>query len=94
MIDIGLKNINKTYGAFEILSDVSFDIKTDDKIGLIGRNGTGKTTIFKIISGRESINDGYLSIRKNIKISCLDQIPEVQKNSTVENVLDSAFEEL
>ena len=94
MIDAGLKNIKKAYGAFEILTDVSFDIHTNDKIGLIGRNGTGKTTVFKIISGREDINEGLLSIRKNIKISCLDQISAYPEYFTVEDVLDSAFEKL
>lgn len=94
MIDIGLKNIKKSYGAFEILSDVTFDIKTNEKTGLIGRNGTGKTTIFKIISGREEINGGILSIRKNMRISCLDQIPLYPAFSTVDDVLNSAFDEL
>jgi ATPase subunit of ABC transporter with duplicated ATPase domains len=94
MIDIGLKNIKKAYGAFEILSDVSFDIQENDKIGLIGRNGTGKTTVFRIISGREDINGGNISVRKNIKISCLDQISEYPQNFTVEDVLNSAFEKL
>jgi len=94
MIDIGLKNIKKSYGAFEILSDVTFDIKTNEKTGLIGRNGTGKTTIFKIISGREEISGGILSIRKNMRISCLDQIPLYPAFSTVDDVLNSAFDEL
>lgn len=94
MIEIGLKEIQKYYGANKILSSLSFEAQTGERIGLIGNNGTGKTTIFKIISGIESYENGMLMIRKGATIGYLDQIPEYPKGFRVIDVLNSAFEEI
>ena len=53
MIEIELNNIKKNYGLKNVLDGVSFEIKTGEKIALIGDNGSGKSTILKIISGEE-----------------------------------------
>jgi len=94
MLDIGLKNIKKSFGAHIVLTDVSFDIIENDRIGLIGRNGTGKTTIFNLIMGNEDYDEGLLSIRKNVKVSCLDQSIIFPDYFTVNDVLENAFEEI
>ena len=58
MIEIELNNIKKNYGLKNVLDGVSFEIKTGEKIALIGDNGSGKSTILKIISGEEKADSG------------------------------------
>lgn len=91
MKDIGLKNIKKSYGIYEVLKNVSFDIMTGDKVALIGANGSGKTTLFKLISKRVPFEEGDLTIRKGIKVNCLDQISDYPEYFTAEDVINSAF---
>lgn len=75
MIEISLNKINKSYGFNRVLNNLSFDIKTNERIALIGSNGCGKTTTLKIIMGIESCDSGNISIRKESKIGYLTQIP-------------------
>ena len=56
MIECNINGITKYFGADLIFEDISFDIKTNERIGLIGPNGSGKTTIMKIIKGEEHIS--------------------------------------
>ena len=76
MIECNINNITKFYGADLIFEDISFDIKTNERIGLIGPNGCGKTTIMKIIIGIEHVQNGNVTFRKGTKLGYLDQIPE------------------
>jgi len=94
MIEIALKNIEKYFGANKVLEDISFEIQTGDRVGLLGRNGSGKTTIFKIISKLENHDGGSLSIRKGAAIGYLDQIPEYPRHYKVKDVLNEAFNNL
>lgn len=94
MIDVALKNIEKYYGANKVLEDITFEIGNGERIGLVGQNGCGKTTVFKIIAGLEKQDGGTLSIRKNASLGYLDQIPAYSENTKVLDVLNSAFEEL
>lgn len=75
MIEISLNKINKSYGFNRVLNNLSFDIKTNERVALIGSNGCGKTTTLKIIMGIESYDNGNISIRKESKIGYLTQIP-------------------
>jgi len=94
MIDIGLKNIVKSYGADNILRDVSFDLQQDERLGLIGINGSGKTTIFKIIAGIDAQDSGLMNFRKGITVGYLHQIPDVFNSFTALEVLQEAFSEV
>ncbi|MTI66745.1 MAG: ABC-F type ribosomal protection protein [Firmicutes bacterium] len=93
MIELALNKIEKSFGAEKVLKDISFDVNTSEKVGIVGKNGTGKTTIFKIISGIENYNKGSLSIKKGNTIGYLSQIPEYPKDYKVTNVLHEAFKE-
>ena len=93
MIEIALRNIEKYYGGKKVLEDMSFEILRGDKVGILGRNGTGKTTIFKIISRLENYDGGSLSIRKGTSIGHLDQIPEYIEVYRAIDVLRDAFKE-
>lgn len=91
---IQCQNIQKYYGAELVLSDVTFEIKTGETVGLIGRNGTGKTTLMKLLTGKEQPDRGQLHIQKNARIGALAQIPDYQRGETVRGVLLEAFAEL
>ena len=79
MIEISLNKINKSYGYNNVLNNLSFDIKTNERVALIGNNGCGKSTTLKIIIGLESSDSGSVSIRKESKIGYLTQIPPEEK---------------
>ena len=80
MIECNINKISKSYGADQIFENISFDIKTGERIGLIGPNGSGKTTIIKILFGLENIQSGTFSFRKDNKLGYLDQIPVFDDN--------------
>jgi len=94
MIELALKNIEKYYGGNKVLDGITFEVHQGDRIGVLGRNGSGKTTIFKIISGMENYEGGTLSIRKGATIGYLDQIPSYTEDYNVIDVLNEAFKEL
>lgn len=92
MIEIELNNIKKNYGLKNVLDGVDFEVKTGEKIALIGENGSGKSTILKIISGEENIDSGKINIRKNSEIGYLKQIYSKEKeNVKVEEYLKRSF---
>ncbi|MEL7649208.1 MAG: ABC-F type ribosomal protection protein [Sedimentibacter sp.] len=91
MIELGISNLTKMYGVDKIFENVTFDVKTKDKIALIGRNGTGKTTLMKILAGKENFQGGQVNRRKGLTLGYLEQIPDVGAESTVLDVLMEAF---
>lgn len=94
MIEIGISSLTKLYGTNKIFENVTFDIKTKDRIGLIGRNGTGKSTLLKIIAGYEDYQSGQVFMKKGLTVGYLSQIPSYEDNNTVLDVLNEAFENL
>lgn len=93
MIDISLQNIAKSYGAFQVLDNISFELHTKERVGLIGENGSGKTTIFRIMTGEEPVDQGTITTRKGLTMGCLQQIPDYPENITANQVLKQAFSE-
>ena len=81
MIEISLNKINKNYGFNNVLKDLSFDIKTGERVALIGSNGCGKTTTLKIINGIDFPDSGSVNIRKGASIGYLCQIPNVEEDN-------------
>ena len=92
MIEIELNNIKKNYGLKNVLDGVSFEIKTGERIALIGDNGSGKSTILKIISGDEKADSGKVNIRKEAEIGYLKQVyPNENDSIVVEEYLKRSF---
>ncbi|MUG46832.1 ribosomal protection-like ABC-F family protein [Paenibacillus woosongensis] len=91
---IQCKSVQKYYGAELVLSDVTFEIKSGERVGLIGRNGTGKTTLMRLLSGSETPDHGSIAVRKDTTFGVLAQIPDYDNRMTVYDVLQSAFEPL
>lgn len=94
MIEIGVSNLAKLFGVDKIFENVTFDVKTKDKIGLVGRNGTGKTTLMKILAGYENFQSGQINKRKGLVLGYLEQIPNYEDENTVSDVLNKAFQYL
>jgi len=78
-----VEGLSKTFGEKKIFNNISFGIDTDDKIGVIGINGTGKSTLLKIIAGTENPDSGQIVKMNGIRIGYLPQAPEYDPNDTV-----------
>ena len=95
MIEISLNNIKKSFGLNVILNGLNIEIKTGDKVSLIGENGSGKTTILNIISKIENIDSGNIAIRNNSTIGYLNQQPEnTYKEKIVKDILYDSLKEI
>lgn len=94
MIEIEINNIKKNYGLKNVLDGVSFEVKTGERISLIVENGSGKSTIFKIINGDEKEDSGNVNIKKESTIGFLKQIYNKEKESIiVEDYLKRSFKQ-
>lgn len=81
--------LSKSFGTKDLFQNISLSIFTDDRIGLIGQNGSGKTTFLKIIAGIEKADKGTLSIRRNLKIGYLPQVCDFPDQNPLEILLES-----
>src|SRR6478672_6651336 len=86
-----LSNVEKSYGGYEVLRGVSFQVNPGEKIGLVGRNGSGKTSIFRIITGAESAVSGDVDAINNLRLGLLEQHVDFQSGETVHTAALSAF---
>ena len=93
MIEINFNKVNKTYGFNKVLNNIDLTVKSREKIGLIGPNGSGKTTILKLIAGIEIPSSGVISLRKGITLGYLSQIPE-ESDIKVKDYIYSTFSEI
>lgn len=94
MIILSCKNISKSYGIRDILKNVTFSINEGDKVGIIGGNGEGKSTLFKIISKELSQDSGEVFIDRNKSIGYLTQHINLDLNNTIYDELNLVFKEL
>ena len=95
MIDIQVKNLTKFFVIGEnLLEDMSFEIQEGECVAILGRNGCGKTTLFKILTGEMDYDSGEVFVNPHKKIGLISQIPRFPEGYTVEDVLRSAYVEL
>ena len=82
------------YGGFTLLSDINFHISEQDKIGLVGKNGAGKSTILKLICGLQTPTSGKVAVPSGVKIGYLPQIMEHHRGKSVIDETMTAFQEM
>ena len=80
---LNIENISKIYGEKVIFDHASFGIQEGDKIGIIGINGTGKTTLLKMAAGLEEPDEGQIIKQNNLRIAYLPQNPQFPENATI-----------
>ena len=85
---LDVQHLTKSFGARMLFEDISFSIAEGQRVGLVARNGTGKSTLLSIIAGNEGYDEGSIIYRNGIKVGFLEQIPYLDDNETV---LDACF---
>lgn len=92
MIDISINNLVKSFTiGDEILKGLTFQVNEGERVGILGKNGCGKTTLFKILTGEYDYDEGEISIAPGKRLGLISQIPVYPMGCTVEQVLDDAF---
>ncbi|MBG9985326.1 ABC-F family ATP-binding cassette domain-containing protein [Facklamia sp. DSM 111018] len=89
MKEITVTNLCKSYGSKTLIENVNFSIRTGDRIGLIGPNGTGKSSLLKVLAGKDNYDAGTISQSKNYEIAYLEQNPQLNPAQTV---LEAVYE--
>ncbi|WP_390174760.1 ATP-binding cassette domain-containing protein, partial [Staphylococcus pseudintermedius] len=91
---VNVSQLTKSYNGNKVFDHIKFEVNQNDRIGLIGRNGEGKTTLFKLIAKKEQADEGFISIAKDVKVGLLAQIPNLPPDAIVINQLYQAFDTL
>ena len=85
---LDVQNLTKSFGALVLFENISFSIAEGQKVGLIAKNGTGKSTLLSVLSGKEGYDSGSIIFRRNLKVGMLEQSPIFDPE---ESVLDACF---
>lgn len=91
---LNASNVSKSYVEKTLFDNIKITLNSGETIGLVGRNGEGKTTLLKLLAGLETLSQGVISWKKNVRIGYLNQIPDYEKNTSVYQCLRSVFQEL
>lgn len=94
MAVISLSNAQLAFGHVALLDHAEFSLETSERVGLIGRNGTGKSSLLKIIAGRFKLDDGLLVMQQGIKIAYVEQEPQFDPNISVFDAVASGLGEM
>ena len=95
MIDISVRNLTKFFVIGEnLLEGLSFEIQEGECVAILGRNGCGKTTLLKILTGEMDYDDGEVFVNPNKRLGLISQIPRFPEGFTVEDVLRSAYRDI
>jgi len=87
-------NVSKSFDQVPVLREIFFSLDPSEKVGLIGRNGTGKTTVLKLILGRDTPDSGSVELDQGIKTGYFSQFSELEGSISVEEILDGLFEKI
>ena len=85
---LDVQNLTKRFGAQVLFNDISFSVAEGQKVGLVARNGTGKSTLMSVLMGKEGYESGSIIYRRDLKLGYLEQTPQFDPN---DSVLDACF---
>ena len=91
---ISINSLTVAYGGFTLLDDINFHISDNDRIGLVGKNGAGKSTILKLICGLQTPTSGNIAMPAGMRIGYLPQIMEHHKGKSVIDEAMTAFSDM
>lgn len=91
---LNASNISKSYVEETLFDNIKVTLNSADTVGLVGRNGEGKTTLLRLLAGLEKPSEGIISWKKNVRIGYLNQIPDYENDTSVYKCLKSVFQEL
>ena len=91
---VRLEKVSKSYDGIPVLDDIDFRVEEGEKIGLIGRNGTGKTTLFRLITGQLEPTSGSIERMRRARTACLAQMPDLPPDETLHQAVMRSFEKL
>lgn len=91
---LSVENISKSFGERTLFENISFGINKDQKIAFVAKNGTGKTSILKIITGEDMPDTGQVIVRKEIKMAFLSQEPKLNPDLTIEESIFASDNEI
>ncbi len=95
MVDISVNNLTKFFVIGEnLLQGLSFEIQEGERVAILGRNGCGKTTLFKILTGEMDFDEGEVYVNPNKRLGLISQIPKFPAGYAVEDVLRSAYTDI
>lgn len=94
MIVFQAQNINKSFGDKEILKAVSLALNEKERVGMVGVNGSGKTTFLKCLTGELSLDKGIVSVSNMLSLAYLEQLPQQDENATAWDAVISSFSDL
>jgi len=94
LILLQAQSITKNFGTKKLFSNVSFEVQDNSRIGLVGRNGVGKSTLLKIISNQESYNSGNIALKKDTNIGYLAQDSGLNSDNKIFNEMEQVFDYL
>ena len=85
---LDVQHLTKSFGSLVLFNDISFSVAEGQKVGLIAKNGTGKSTLLSIFSGKEGYDSGEIIFRRDLRVGMLEQAPDFDPS---ESVLDACF---
>ena len=85
---LDVQHLTKSFGSLVLFNDISFSVAEGQKVGLIAKNGTGKSTLLSILSGKEGYDNGEIIFRRDLRVGMLEQSPDFDP---AESVLDACF---
>ncbi|MDF1524377.1 MAG: ATP-binding cassette domain-containing protein, partial [Trueperaceae bacterium] len=94
MILAALHQVDKHYGEQTVLDGVHLELRPGERLALVGRNGAGKTTVLRLLAGREAPDGGEVYVRPGVTLGVLEQDPVFDEGTSVRDVADAAFAEL
>jgi ABC transport system ATP-binding/permease protein len=89
---ISAHGLSKRYGAAPLFQDISFNVSEGDRVGIIGPNGSGKSTLLEILNGRVNPDSGDAAIRKNTRLSLVQQVSEFAAGETIRSIIEKALD--